>query len=418
MQMAFALASEGLDVTVFSLTPVGAEHGHHHALAAAGVRLLAGRPSSNARHGAGAIDTSLENLINPQRPLVEFRRRYRRSAAVAPPDVVHVHGFRLDAIAAAALAARDGIPVVFTEHATLGEGDNQFPAIPDWAWNYLGAVDVVTCVSRQTREVVSAIVPPDVPVLPVQHVIPGPEALVIERRRSAGDALAVLCLSRLTAEKGVEVLVDAAQILARRPVLFRMTLAGGGRQEPHIVDRVDALGLANVVQVLGGYEPPDLPALLRSADVVVSTSHTEGLPLAILEAFAYGVPVVATDVGGVSELVTDEVNGLLVPPGDPQATADALARLADDESLRLRLAEQARLTFETGGYSPPQVAARWLELYSLARSRAAQRVVPPAGSISVRASRLTASTPFSELYRASYSRVAPSMRRWRNARSR
>jgi glycosyltransferase involved in cell wall biosynthesis len=251
----------------------------------------------------------------------------------------------------------------------------------------------------------------------VQHVIPGPDSLLIERRRSAGDPLAVVCLSRLAAEKGVEVLVDAAQILGRRPVPFRMTLAGGGRQEAHIVDRINALGLANVVQVLGGYEPSDLPALLRAADVVVSTSHTEGLPLAILEAFAYGVPVVATDVGGVSELVTDEVNGLLVPPGEPHATADALARLADDESLRLRLAGQARLTFETGGYAPGQVAAQWLELYALARSRAAERAVP-AASFSVRAGRLTASGPFSELYRASYSRLAPSIRRWRSARSR
>jgi glycosyltransferase involved in cell wall biosynthesis len=211
------------------------------------------------------------------------------------------------------------------------------------------------------------------------------------------------------------VLVDAAELLVRRAVPFRMTLAGAGTQEPELVNRIRAVGLTGVVRVLGGYEPRDAPELLGSADVVVSTSHTEGLPLSLLEAFAHGVPVVATDVGGVSELVTHEVNGLLVAPRDPDATASALARLAGDEPLRLRLAAQARRTFETGGHSPADVAAHSLEQYALARSRAGQRTSAPARALAARASRLTSAGSAFERYRASFSRVAPPTRRWRRA---
>jgi glycosyltransferase involved in cell wall biosynthesis len=345
--------------------------------------------------------------------LAEFRRRYRRSAAIAPPDVVHVHGFRLDTIPAAAMVARDGCPVLYTEHATLTEHDGRFAAIRDWSWTLLGSVDAVTCVSSRTGEVVAAVAPAGMPVGPAHHAVPAPPAGAGHpRRRSPGSALHVVCLARLMPEKGVDVLVDALGLVAERGVSVRATLAGHGDQHRELVDRVRRLGLAGKVQLLGGYEPGELAAILGAADVVVSTSHTEGLPLSLVEAFAHGVPVIATSVGGVPELVMHEDNGLLVPPADAAATADAVVRLSGDEDLRMLLARGARATFDAGGYSPAAVAAVTLDAYSQARSRAA------AGSSSSRANRVTASSPLSQVYRASYSRVAASTRRWRSARFR
>jgi 1,4-alpha-glucan branching enzyme len=364
------------------------------------------------------MDASLDALVQPERALADFRRRYRRSATLAAPDVVHVHGFRLDTTAAAAIAARDGFPVVYTEHSTLGEGEDHWGPIPDMRWTYLDAVDVVTSVSRQTRSIVSAMLPVDEPVLPARHPIAAPDSPTVGRHRSAGEELAVLCTSRFSTEKGLEVLVDAAALLVRRAVPFRLTLAGAGTLDPELVNRITALGLESVVHVLGGYEPRQASELLRSADVVVSTSHTEGLPLSLLEAFAAGAPVIATDVGGVSELVVHEVNGLLVPPRNPEATASAIARLAVDEALRLRLAAQASRTFERGGHSPAEVATNNLEHYALARSRAARRTSPPVGALTARASRLTLAGSIFERYRASFSRAAPPARRWRSAWSR
>jgi glycosyltransferase involved in cell wall biosynthesis len=157
------------------------------------------------------------------------------------------------------------------------------------------------------------------------------------------------------------------------------------------------------VHVNGGYDDRDLAGLLAAAHVVVSTSHTEGLPVSLLEASAAGLPVVATDVGGVGELVTDGSNGLLIPPGDAQAAADALKRLAGDETLRVHLAEQARRSFETSGHSPAGAADHALDLYRQAQTHAANG-----------AGRRTRVGPLRELYGASYGRLAPTLRRLRS----
>jgi glycosyltransferase involved in cell wall biosynthesis len=82
--------------------------------------------------------------------------------------------------------------------------------------------------------------------------------------------------------------------------------------------------------------------LFRAADCSLLSSAWENLPHAALESLAVGTPVIATAVGGVPELVTDEENGLLVPPGDPQALAAAIQRFFRDEALRTRLSERAR----------------------------------------------------------------------------
>jgi glycosyltransferase involved in cell wall biosynthesis len=94
-----------------------------------------------------------------------------------------------------------------------------------------------------------------------------------------------------------------------------------------------------MVELMGFVAPgPDLRAAYRDAHVFIHTAVTEGVPQVLLEAQAHGVPIVATDVGGVSEVVTDNVNGLLVPPGRPRALADAVSRLVRDPEMARELA--------------------------------------------------------------------------------
>ena len=110
--------------------------------------------------------------------------------------------------------------------------------------------------------------------------------------------------------------------------------------EPPFNKRLRIIRSATVWQC---WEPRrDVPRLLAAADVFLLTSVSEGIPVTILEAMAAGVPVVATNVGGVPELLNDRVTGLLAPAGDAASLADALLRLAGDPVLRGQFAEQAR----------------------------------------------------------------------------
>lgn len=140
-------------------------------------------------------------------------------------------------------------------------------------------------------------------------------------------------------EKAHEVLVDAAERLRRRDDLTFLLVGQGPRQE-EITALVRARGLEDRVRILGFRT--DVASLLAAGDALVLSSDHEGLPVAVMEALALGVPVVSTAVGGIPEAIDHEVEGLLVPPRDPAALAAAVARIADDGALRGRLGTAAR----------------------------------------------------------------------------
>ena len=149
--------------------------------------------------------------------------------------------------------------------------------------------------------------------------------------------------ARLEEQKGHRVLLEAVAEVWRRGLDFSLVLAGEGSQRGAIEASVAALGLTQKVHLLGQVE--DLGPLLTAADAVVLPSLWEGLPLALLEALVRARPVVATAVGGVPEVMTDEVHGQLVPPGEPMALADALERFhrKPDRALRLGRAGAERV---------------------------------------------------------------------------
>jgi glycosyltransferase involved in cell wall biosynthesis len=155
-------------------------------------------------------------------------------------------------------------------------------------------------------------------------------------RRSYDGELRVLSVGRLEAEKNPLLLADVLAHLRERDRRWRLTVCGEGDMAGELALRLRELGLAGHAE-LRGYVPLDggLLDLYRSSHVFLHVSWTEGLPQVLYEAFAAGLPVVATAVGGVPGAVRQA--GLLVPPGDSKAAASSLARIAADESLRRRL---------------------------------------------------------------------------------
>jgi glycosyltransferase involved in cell wall biosynthesis len=145
---------------------------------------------------------------------------------------------------------------------------------------------------------------------------------------------------RLSPEKGFDVLVEAAAEVGRAHPDTGFLLCGAGPLRGALERRIGDLGLAGRF-VLAGFRD-DLHALLPGWDLAVLPSHTEGLPVAVLEALAAGVPVVATAVGGTPEVVADGVCGHLVPPADPKALARRLADLLADQEARRRMGQAGR----------------------------------------------------------------------------
>lgn len=159
----------------------------------------------------------------------------------------------------------------------------------------------------------------------------------------------VVCPARLVEVKGHRFLLEAWRILRNRGVRGELWLAGDGELRPRLESFVLSHGLQNSIKILGTLpherllriykEVPISAVALASADL--GNGLHEGIPVALIEAMGYGIPVVATATGGTPELVKPGT-GLLVPPGDPRALADALQSLLQDNELREQLGDGAR----------------------------------------------------------------------------
>jgi glycosyltransferase involved in cell wall biosynthesis len=162
---------------------------------------------------------------------------------------------------------------------------------------------------------------------------------VREELRIPSGQILVVTVANLRSEKGYDVLLDTARLVADRQLPIMFAAAGEGSQADELAERHRALELGGRFQFLG--HRPDALELLTAADVVVLPSHQEGLPVVLMEATSVGATIVATSVGGVPQVITDGVNGLIVPPGAPERLADALERVSTDAALRNRLGRQA-----------------------------------------------------------------------------
>jgi glycosyltransferase involved in cell wall biosynthesis len=159
----------------------------------------------------------------------------------------------------------------------------------------------------------------------------------------AGDGPLVGCIARLEKVKGVADFVDAAAAIAQQVPTARFVVAGSGSEEASLVARRDS-ALAQQFAFLGHVDP--IQPLAAALDVLVLPSLSEALGLVLLEAGALGVPVVATAVGGIPEVVEDGVTGILVPPGQPDALADAVTRLLRDPERARAMGEAGRARVE------------------------------------------------------------------------
>ncbi|MGH9420415.1 MAG: glycosyltransferase, partial [Thermoanaerobaculia bacterium] len=175
-------------------------------------------------------------------------------------------------------------------------------------------------------------------------------------RRSIQRPLRIVAAGRLVWVKGFDYLLAALARLHERGVEFQATIFGEGELRSSLRFSIEDLGLRDYVTLAGAVSAEAVLDALHSADVFVLSSLEEGISNAVLEAMACGVPIVTTDAGGMSEAVTNGVEGFVVPIRDINALADRIEQLAGDHELRHEMGAAARTRAESDFSLARQVA--------------------------------------------------------------
>jgi glycosyltransferase involved in cell wall biosynthesis len=319
-----------------------------------------------------ATPETVKQLQTAEVPLVVLGRRRRvdahRLAGLASLlrrerfDVIHAHMFGSNAWGAV-LGRLCRVPVVIAhEHNWSFAGSPGRRLVDRHVIARLATrFFTVSDAARDGMIALERIDPGKIVVLPtayVPHAVAGAPDLRAELGLGARAHIIVVAAS-LRPEKALEVLVDAHDRLARDIADVHLVIAGEGRCRPALERQIAGLGRGSSVHLLGVRH--DVGALLGAADVGALSSDWEGMPLFLIECMALGVPVAATRVGGVGELIEHERTGLLVPPRDPAALAGAIGALLEDPARSRRLTAAAAIRVRD--LTIEAVALRFAEFY-------------------------------------------------------
>jgi len=286
-----------------------------------------------------------------------------RRLATISPDVVHAHG---PSFAVAALRA--GYQPIWTIHGVLSQEARNYPGLfnrlsfalaSHYERQALARVRCITAVSRYVAEAYRLRTPTVIQVIEN----PAPAGyFTLPRRPVPGRVLMPAALIPL--KDPLTLVRAAAQARAAAPELH-LWLAGplpDARYTARVRAEIKRLGLEGIVHLPGPLAQEQMEMAYAEAAVVALPSRQEVAPMAVVEAMAAGLPVVAAAVGGVPYLIEDGQTGLLVPPGDPVALSQALVRLLNDEALARRMGQAARATAATR-FDAARIAGQYLALY-------------------------------------------------------
>jgi glycosyltransferase involved in cell wall biosynthesis len=352
--------------------------GRGHAITVAGRADAAPR---DALEQAGADYVPVEMTGRFPDPVADRRSltRLERLVREGGFDLVHAHGQKAGLLARTA-ARRAGVPSIYTPHSFVYRTQLARPRLSGRIRFAVGkalerrlarhtAFIVAVAEDERRTAIADHITPPEQIVV----VHPGvrrpaerhPDPRLVEFR---GDGPLLGFVAGLRDQKGLPDLLEALTIVADEGKPLRFVIVGNGPLRDEIAARVGAPPLAGSTLLLS-FEDSPYP-YLDGLDAFVLPSLWEGLPMAVLEAMASGLPVVATAVNGTPEAVEDGVTGYLVPPGDPVALAARLRAVAGDAELRREMGEAARRAF-AGRFDADRMVERLVSVYesTVARGR-------------------------------------------------
>lgn len=330
------------------------------------LRVLMLGPNLQVRGGVAAVENALIGSLPPEievtqlptmvegskgRKLVVFLEAIVRTFAELRrhPDVVHIHfasrASSVRKMLLARLALARGARLIMHAH---GGGYRDYwatlaPASRSTIVRTLCRAHCLIVLGETWRDFFASLGVPRERIVSLPNPVVLPATLPERLRRSS---VRLVYLGLFARSKGVFDLIDALTRL--RPEVLgrtRLVLAGNGDSR-QVRDLVERRGLARFVEVRDWLSPTERDRLLASADAFVLPSYAEGLPMSLLEAMAWGLPVISTAVGSIPEHVHEGAQGLLVTPGDVSELAGAIERIVMDDALRRHMGERARSAVE------------------------------------------------------------------------
>lgn len=288
----------------------------------------------------------LRFLVRPIRPHLDLLAilEFRKALRILRPDIIHLHSTKAGLVGRIA-AKFAGLPTVFTAHGwAFTDGTPAVSSRLSLLLERISAAysNAIICVSEYDRRLALKLgVGDEALLIRIHNGVPD---VPVELRSQGGDgeAVRIVCVARLDAQKDHALLIDALEEI--RDSRWTLELIGDGPLTAALKDRVLRAGLSNRVKFSGLCN--DVPARLARADLFVLTSNWEGLPLSILEAMRAQLPVIASDVGGVSESLAENQTGFLVPKGNRSVLKDRLIRLLEDAPLRQLMGRKGREIYE------------------------------------------------------------------------
>jgi glycosyltransferase involved in cell wall biosynthesis len=319
--------------------------GSPRALAAAQLHWLRRRPGAYLRAWWRALrgNAGSPKFLLRAPMAVAAGALFAREAERRGVERLHAHYATHTALAAYVAHLLSGLPYSFTAHAH--DIYVERPMLDE----KLRHASFVVAISDYNRRLLEELYPDEARGrIAVVHCGIQPEVFAPREQPARGQALEIVCVASLQDYKGHPYLLDACALLGKRGVPFRLRLVGDGEDRGAIEEQISALGLGDAVELLGAQPRDRVAALLREADVsvlpsvVTASGKKEGLPVVLMEALAMEVPVVATDISGIPELVEDGRSGLLVPERDSEALAAALERVWRDPAAARAMAAAGR----------------------------------------------------------------------------
>lgn len=373
--LAEALAEHGLDVTVLTRQPPGTDSSTHPTTDTVvnGVRVVA------AAEDPPEFDFGADMMawtLAMGHGFIRTGLRYLRGTGdVEPwrPDVVHAHDW-LVAHPSIALAEYFDVPLVATLHATeagrhsgwvAGPVNRQVHSVEWWLANSADAL--ITC-STSMRDEVQTLFGPDLPPVTVIHNGIDLSAWAFGERPGRSRPPELLFAGRLEYEKGVQDLLAALPVIRHRHPGTTLTVAGEGTQLAWLTETAAQHGVTGAVTFVGKQDHRGLAALMQRCSAIVLPSRYEPFGIVALEAAASGIPLVASDAGGLGEAVLDGETGLTFPPADVPALAGAVCAALDEPEAAALRARRARAVL-TEDFTWPVIAERTAAVYRVAPRR-------------------------------------------------